>query len=116
MTASTVTVANIRPSWSTPPMTGDSASIWTVALKRLAPRTVRLMVDWWSTRSPVKRPESGSAWTVSDPLKGTRKESLRTVRNPRTAYAISRMNVLSVASAVQAIVERLREESNLYSR
>ena|GEM_PF-2554202 len=74
------------------------------------------MVDWWSTRFPVNRPESGSAWTVSDPLKGTRKESLRTVRNPRTAYAISRMNVLSVASAVQAIVERLREESNLYTR
>ena len=31
MTASTVTVAHIRPSWSIPPITGDSAVIWTVA-------------------------------------------------------------------------------------
>ena len=97
MTALTVTVANIRPSWSTPPMTGESAVIWTVALKRLAPRTVRLMSDLSRTRSPVNRPESGSSWTVSDPLRGTRKESLRTVRNPRTVYAISRMNILSAA-------------------
>lgn len=29
---------------------------------------------------------------VSDPLKGTRNGFLRTVRNPRTAYAISRMS------------------------
>src|SRR6266702_1592529 len=94
MTASTVTVANIRPSGSTLPMTGDSASIWTVALKRLAPRTARLTVDWRSARSPENRPESGSAWTVSDPLTGTRNESLRTVRNPRTTYPISRISSL----------------------
>jgi hypothetical protein len=49
----------------------------------------RLMVDWRSARSPENRPESGSAWTVSDPLRGTRSESLRTVRNPRTTYPIS---------------------------
>ena len=82
MTASTVTAANIRPSGSTLPMTGDSASIWTVALKRLAPRTARLMVDWRSARSPGTDPSPDPAWTVSDPLKGTRNESLRTVRNP----------------------------------
>jgi hypothetical protein len=73
---------------------GDSASIWTVALKRLAPRTARLMADWRSARSPENRPESGSALTVSDPLKGTRNESLRTVRNPRTTKPISRMSIL----------------------
>ena len=44
MTASTVTVANIRPSWSTLPMTRDSASIRTAAFSRLAPGTVRLTV------------------------------------------------------------------------
>ena len=47
---------------------------------------------------PVKRPESRSAWIVSDPLKGMRKESLRTVRNPRTAYAISCMSILSAVA------------------
>ena len=52
------------------------------------------MVDWRSARSPANRPESGSALTVSDPLKGTRNESLRTVRNPRTTYPISRMSIL----------------------
>ena len=98
MTASTVTVAHIRPSWSIPPIIGDSAVIWTVALKRLAPRTLLLTVDWRRTRSPVKRPESRSAWTASDPLKGMRKESLRTVRNPRTAYMISCMNIVSAAA------------------
>ena len=98
MTASTVTVAHIRPSWSIPPISGDSAVIWTVALKRLAPRTLLLTVDWRRTRSPVKRPDSRSAWTASDPLKGMRKESLRTVRNPRTAYTISCMNIVSAAA------------------
>jgi len=98
MTASTVTVAHIRPSWSIPPITEDSAVIWTVALKRLAPRTLLLTVDWRRTRSPVKRPDSRSAWTASDPLKGMRKESLRTVRNPRTAYTISCMNIVSAAA------------------
>ena len=93
-TASTLTVANIRPSVSILPMTGPSASIWTVALNRRTPRTARLTVDRWSSRSPENRPESGSAWTVSDPLNGTRSESLRTVRNPRTAYAISRITIL----------------------
>jgi len=43
---------------------------------------------------PENRPESGSALTVSDPLKGTRNESLRTVRNPRTTKPISRMSIL----------------------
>lgn len=81
---------------------GESGAIWTLALKRLVPRTVRLIVDWWRMRSPVKRPESGSAWTASDPDKGTRKESLRTVRNPCTPYVISRINVLSALLAVPA--------------
>src|ERR1700757_2157430 len=102
MTASTVTAANIRPSGSTLPMTGDSASIWTVALRRLGPRRARLMVDGWSARSPENRPESGSALTASDPLRGTRSESLRTVRNPRTTYPISRMSVLPHANKTMA--------------
>ena len=38
MTASTVTVAKSWPSWSTLPMTGESGTIWTVALYRLAPK------------------------------------------------------------------------------
>ena len=101
-TASTVAAANSWPVWSTLPIMGESGAIWTLALKRLAPRTVRLIVDWWRMRSPVKRPESGSAWTASDPDKGTRKESLRTVRNPCSPYVISRMNVLSALLAVPA--------------
>ena len=51
MTASTVTAANTRPWSSTRPTTGDAAAICTVALKRVAPRTVRLVVDGW-TRDP----------------------------------------------------------------
>jgi len=50
------------------------------------------MVNGWSVRFPENRPESGSARMVSDPLKGTRSEFPRTVSNPRTTYAISRMS------------------------
>jgi hypothetical protein len=46
MTTSTMTVADIWPSWSTLPLTGALAAIWMVTLKRLAPRIVRLTVDW----------------------------------------------------------------------
>ena len=45
MTASTIAVATIRPSPSSLPMTGEAATIWTVALRSLAPSTVRLTVD-----------------------------------------------------------------------
>jgi hypothetical protein len=94
--ALTVTVADSCPRSSIRPATGDSASIRTVAPNRLTPRTLRLMAAGRSTRFPLKGPGPGSARTVSDPRNGTRSESRRTVRKPRTSYSMSVMEVLLV--------------------